>query len=226
MKKDRNWKWKLASLLYILFGLFTLMVAKVDVKPIGPEGSTVGFAGINGFLAEKTGVNEFWYEFTNLLGIVSILVALGFAALGLWQLVKGKQIRKVDVSLIYLGVFYMVLLMCYLGFEEYVINYRPVILDGKLEASYPSSHTMLVVCIMSTAVMQIQALWPDRKRLYILSKIVASGISLATVTGRILSGVHWFTDILGALLLSAALVVSYWALLDHSTNTGIRRNLG
>lgn len=104
---------------------------------------------------------------------------------------------------------------CYLFFEQVVINYRPVLLGEELEASYPSSHTILVVCIMDTAAMQICRLFSDKKKLYLGMKCVSILLIVVTVIGRLLSGVHWFTDIVGGLLLSGALIVLYRAVIVY-----------
>ena len=88
-----------------------------------------------------------------------------------------------------------------------------VLTDGALEASYPSSHTMLVICIMGTAIMQFRRLLPEKKGLRIFLDGAAVLLIVVTVVGRLLSGVHWFTDILAGVLLSSALVMLYFSAL-------------
>lgn len=212
MKMDKK-KMVIACFLFLLFLLFTVLVAGFDVKPIGPEGSTVGFASINRYVFEIVGMHPFWNTATNLCGIVSVLVALLFAMIGVFQLIRGKSIRSVDARIIRLGLFYMLLLGFYILFECIVINYRPIMIDGSLEPSYPSSHVMLVMCIMLSAVIQVGTMYPEKRYLYAVVKMMAVLFTGITVWGRVLAGVHWFTDIVGALLISASMVVFYWALL-------------
>lgn len=212
MKMDKK-KMILAGLLFLLFLLFTVLVDRFDVKPIGPEGSLVGFAGINRYILEIVGMHPFWNTVTNLCGIVSVLVALLFAMIGVFQLIRGKSIRSVDARIIRLGLFYMILLIFYILFECIVINHRPIMIEGSLEPSYPSSHVMLVMCIMLSAVIQVGTMYPEKRYLYAAVRMMAVLLTGITVWGRVLAGVHWFTDIVGALLISASMVVFYWALL-------------
>ena len=192
----------------MVFALWTVLVRFVDVGSIGPEGSSVGFATLNGFVHELTGVNWFLYTVTDWLGIVPIAVALGFAILGLVQLIKRKSLWKVDHSILALGVFYIVVMAAYIFFEVVVINYRPTLIDGYLEASYPSSTTMLVMCVMPTAAMQLNVHIKNTvlRRCAVIT-IVAFTVFM--VIGRLVSGVHWITDIIGGALLSAGLVTMY-----------------
>ncbi len=139
------------------FMLWTVSICFVDVRAIGPQGSTVGFAGINGFVHNLTGVHFELYNITDWLGLVPIFVCTGFAILGLAQWIKRKSICKVDYDILALGGFYIVTIAAYLFFENVVINYRPVLIGGILEASYPSSTTLLVMCVMPTAVMQFNS---------------------------------------------------------------------
>ena len=208
MEKKNKKRLVLGVSLVVAFVLWTILVCFVDVRAIGPEGSSVGFAALNGFVHELTGVNWFLYTITDWLGIVPIAVALGFAILGLVQLIKRKSLWKVDHRILALGVFYIVVMAAYIFFEVVVINYRPTLIDGYLEASYPSSTTMLVMCVMPTAAMQLNV----RIKNTVLRRCAVITIVAFTafmVIGRLVSGVHWITDIIGGALLSAGLVTMY-----------------
>ena len=195
--------------LVVAFALWTLLVRFVDVRAIGPAGSSVGLAALNGFVHELTGVNWILYTVTDWLGLVPIAVALGFAILGLAQLIKRKSLRRVDHSILSLGVFYIVVMAAYVFFEIVVINYRPTLIDGFLEASYPSSTTMLVMCVMPTAAMQLKVRIKNTalRRCTVIAIVVFTAFM---VIGRLLSGVHWLTDIIGGALFSTGLVMTYY----------------
>ncbi len=196
------------------FVLWTVLVSLVDIRAIGPNGSSVGFATLNGYVHERTGVNFPLYTITDWLGLVPIGVAFGFAILGLVQWIKRKSLLKVDRSLLVLGGFYVVVLAAYLFFEIVVINYRPVLLGGYLEASYPSSTTMLVMCVMPAAMMQLH----EHIKNHVFRRCVMISIAVFIafmVVGRLVSGVHWLTDIIGGVLLSTGLVMIYASLSMH-----------
>ena len=195
------------------FVLWTVLVSYVDVRAIGQNASSVGFATLNGYFHNLTGVNMFLYTITDWLGLVPIGVAFGFAVLGLVQWVGRKSLFKVDRSILALGGFYIIVLAMYIFFEIVVINYRPVLIDGYLEASYPSSTTILVMCVMPTAMMQLHArIKSDVFRRCVLISIAA--FTAFMVIGRLASGVHWITDIIGGALVSAGLVITYASVSD------------
>ena len=208
--KKRSQKFYIIAVSFLAaFILWTAAICRIDVQPIGPGGSTVGFAALNRFVHDFTGVSMLLYTITDWLGLVPLLFALGFAVLGLVQWVKRKRFLKVDRSILVLGGFYLAVIAAYVFFEMYAINYRPVLLGEYLEASYPSSTTMLTMCVMPTAAMQFH----NRIRNKLFRQIVClvmSAFVVFTVIGRLISGVHWFTDIVGGALLSAGLVMLYY----------------
>ena len=191
-----------------LFFLFTAIILTVDVKPIGPNGSTVGLATINGAFDNSIGYNDFWYELSELAGLIPLAMVAGFAILGVCQMIKRKSLLKVDPEIIVLGIFYVVVLAAYLTFELVEGNYRPVLL-GTLEASYPSSHTMLSICICTTAIFELHELLKTKKAALIIADVFCGTVALIVLVGRILSGVHWITDIVAGILLSASLICFY-----------------
>lgn len=206
MRKRKIWT---AVILLAAFGLWTLAVRYVDVQAIGPRDSAVGFAALNGWFHSLTGVNMALYTVTDWLGLVPVVFGFGFAVFGLVQWIRRKNIWKVDRSILALGVFYMAVLGAYLLFEEWVINYRPVLIEGYLEASYPSSTTLLTLCVMPTAEMllrhRLQKPWIT---------VAITAFTVFMVLGRLLSGVHWLTDIVGGVLLSGSLVMAYGAVIE------------
>ena len=211
MEKKNKKRLALGVSLVVAFVLWTVLVRFVDVQAIGPDGSSVGFATLNRFVHELTGVNWILYTVTDWLGLLPIAVALGFAILGLVQLIKRKSLWKVDYSILALGVFYIVVMAAYIFFEIVVINYRPTLIDGYLEASYPSSTTMLVMCVMPTAAMQLNVRIKNTvfRRCAVIIIVVFTAFM---VIGRLISGVHWITDIIGGALLSAGLVIIYYSI--------------
>ena len=195
-----------AVILLLLFGVLIYAVRNVDVQPIGPKNSEIGFATLNKAVNDLFGTHSIWYNITDWLGVAAILIAFGFACLGLYQLISRKSLKKVDADLYLLGAFYAVIMGVYVFFEICIINYRPIILYKDLEASFPSSHTMIVLCIMSTAIFQF-----NRRIHNNIVKKAVNGASILliaiTIIGRLISGVHWFTDILGGLLIGTSLLL-------------------
>ena len=198
----------LAIVLLALFALWTVSVQLIDVQPIGPRGSVVGFAALNGFIHNLTGIHIDLYIITDWLSVVPVTFGLGFAVLGFVQCIQRRSVWKVDGSILILGGFYIVTIAIYLLFETYVVNYRPILIDGFLEASYPSSTTLLVLCVMPTAIMQLRRRIKHPVFCKSVSVAIESFIAFMVI-GRLVSGVHWLTDIIGGILLSAGLVMIY-----------------
>ena len=199
-----------AAVFTSLSAVLILLIKFVDVAAIGPEGTLVGLSSLNRFVFELFGVNIIFYHITDWLGISAILTAFVFAIVGLVQLIKRKSLFKVDKEIILLGCLYLVVIGLYILFEHAIVNYRPIIMpDGTHpEASFPSSHTMIVCVIMGSAMMLIKKYIKRKPMRTALMSIFAAVIGV-TVIGRLISGVHWFTDIIGGILISASLLALY-----------------
>ena len=190
------------------FALWTVLIRWVDVQAVGQNGTKIGFADFNVWFHQLTGVHMTLYTITDWLGLVPIFICLCFGVLGLVQLIKRRSLLRVDADILLLGVYYMLVIAGYLIFEMIPINYRPVLIEGRLEASYPSSTTLLVLSVMPTLIFQAYrrvSIVTTRKA----AEVFAVAFSAFMVIGRLISGVHWATDIIGSVLLSAGVFMLY-----------------
>ena len=203
--------------LLVISIIYTVLVKTVDVKAIGPDNSEVGFSKLNESFKNLVGYKESIYKITELLGLVILLLVAFYGINGLIQLIKNKSLKKVDRELIVLGVFYAVVLLTYVFFEKVVINYRPFIIDGSKEASYPSSHTMLALCVGISSLM-ISKKYMNRKYLKIFNIATIVIMSLVFI-GRTISGVHWISDIIGGVLISMTLIMCFKTVLHWNRKT-------
>ena len=204
MKKEAKTTLLITTLSFIAFLLWTIAVCIVDVKAIGPEGSLVGFATLNGYFHTLTGTNLTLYNITDWLSVIPLLFVFMFGCIGLHQWIKRKKIKCVDYNILVLGCFYVVVFAVYFFFEIVVVNYRPILIDGCLEASYPSSTTLLVMCVIPTTIMQLKYRMKSRTL-----GVIIGLFGVFMVSARVISGVHWISDIIGGILLSVFLVGLY-----------------
>lgn len=196
--------------LLIAFIVWTALILLIDVQPQGQNGTNIGFATFNLWFHKLIGVHMSIYNVTDWLGLVPIFVCMLFGCLGFVQLIQRRSLFKVDYDIIILGIYYVVVIASFLAFEIIPINYRPILIEGVMEASYPSSTTLLVLSVMPTLVFQVNR----RVENHIMRRgvsILTTSFSAFMVVGRLIAGVHWFTDIVGGILLSAGLFCIYKA---------------
>lgn len=194
----------------ISFVIWTLLIQIVDVQPFGQNGTDIGFATFNCWFHKLSGVHMTLYTITDWLGLIPLVVCMIFGGIGFVQLVKRRSLFEVDYDIIFLGIYYIIVIFGYLIFEMIPINYRPILIEGFMEASYPSSTTMLVLSVMPTFVFQVNRRLKNTVVKKIIS-ILTITFSAFMVIGRLVSGVHWFTDIVGSIMFSAGLFYIYKA---------------
>ena len=198
------------SIFIVAFITWTILIQKVDVKTLGVNGTNIGFATINCWFHKLTGVHMMLYTITDWLGLIPIFICMIFGVMGLVQLIQRRSLLKVDYDIIFLGIYYVIVIFGYLIFEMIPINYRPILIEGFMEASYPSSTTLLVLGVMPTLIEQVNR----RSESLIVKRIVQVLVicfSAFMVLGRLIAGVHWLTDIVGSIMLSAELFCFYKA---------------
>ena len=200
----------MGNLFLAMFAVWTALILTVDVQPLGQNGTSIGFATFNCWFHHFTGANMAIYTITDWMGLVPAIICLIFAGIGLVQLIQRRSLFRVDADILILGVYFVIVFLAYAIFEMIPINYRPILIEGRMEASYPSSTTLLVLSVMPALIEQIQRRLSGIgvKRIITIAVIA---FSVFIVTGRLVSGVHWFTDIVGGVLLSAGLFQLYKA---------------
>lgn len=196
------------SILIACFIVWTLLIQKVDVQPLGVEGTDIGFATINCWFHELTGVHMEIYTVTDWLGLVPIFVCMIFGGVGCFQLIKRRSLFKVDYDIVILGVYYFLVILVYLIFEMIPINYRPILIEGFMEKSYPSSTTLLVLGVMPTVIEQVSRRTENVVVKNVI-KVMVISFSIFMVWGRLIAGVHWLTDIVGSIMLSMGMFCLY-----------------
>ena len=210
MKKNGKRLLLLGVIFVMAFAVWTLLIQIVDVQPVGQNGTNIGFATFNCWFHKLTGVHMTIYIITDWLGLVPLFVCLLLGWIGFCQLIKRRSLFKVDCDIIFLGIYYVIVILGYLIFEMIPINYRPILMEGFMEASYPSSTTLLVLSVMPTLILQANRRLENAKVKNMIG-ILTILFSVFMVIGRLVSGVHWFTDIVGSILLSTGLFLIYKA---------------
>lgn len=211
-----------SCLLLLVSIIYIFLVKYADVSNIAPDGSNVGFATINTKFKDMIGLNMTWYNITKYLGILALAICGCYALLGLIQLIKNKGFKGVDKRIYAVGVFYVVFAIIYVLFEKIALNYRPFLIDGELEASFPSTHTLLAICICGSSLM-ISKYFISNEKLLKAVNIYTWLLMLTIVIGRVLSGVHWITDIIGGVIISMFLLMSFYTAINI-INSLERRN--
>lgn len=205
----------LGIMLLAAFVIWTGAIQMVDVQPLGVNGTNIGFSTFNIWFHQLTGVHMGIYVITDWLGLVPVFACIVFGGLGFIQLIKRRSLFRVDKDILVLGIYYILVIAGYLVFEMFPINYRPILIEGVMEASYPSSTTLLVLSVMPTLIFEaIRRLKNDLSKRVIT--VLTIGFSSFMVIGRLISGVHWFTDIVGGVLLSAGLFCIFKAVVLRS----------
>ncbi len=208
----RNIRNIIMSVIMTLFsGVFVYLVKTIDVKQIGPNNTSVGFGTINKAYADMIGSNMTIYKLTEIFGLLVFIIVGAYGIIGIYQLFKRKSLFKVDREIIGLGILYVLMISLYLIFDKIAINYRPIIIDGELEPSFPSSHTMLAICTCVSSLMVYKKYVPSKYNYLVIFTTVL--LLTLVFLGRTISGVHWISDILGGVIISLTLLTYFYTII-------------
>lgn len=193
----------LSSLVCFILLLILVKFVNVNTNSLGIE---IGLYSFNNLLLPKKSIEEF-----STISNIFMLISFGFfgivGLMGLNELYKKKSLKKVSYIYYLYVCMLLLIVIIYLFFEIVPINYRPILVDGKKEASFPSSH----IFITSTLLLCSSYLFSKyinknyTKTLYIISIIMI----VITTLGRLLSKNHWATDCIAGLLISSILFFGF-----------------
>ena len=197
-----------ACVLLIAFAALTVALTCVDVRAAGESGAEVGFATLNEAVFKALGQEEIGLKLSDLCGALLIAAVGAFGVTGLVQVIRRKGILRADKELYVMAGGLVLLAAAYLFFEVVVINCRPVLEQGELAASYPSSHAMLAVAVAGMGAAYLfkhlkTKVWHGSLGSFLI------GLACVTVSLRLFGGVHWLTDIVGGVLLGLVITFAY-----------------
>lgn len=190
------------------FAFFTYLVMTYDVAPVGFNGAKIGFSSINVSVHDMFPWDAGSYELSKYLGYIC-LIAVGVNVLAAaMDFFRHKcRINRMHRRNIITCIYYIVVGAFYVLFEYTVINTRPI----SAEASYPSSHTMLALCVLYSVFVLLRFSTWNYRFLASILRVMCVLAMISMVVFRFLSGVHWLTDICGGILLSFSLMCFYRA---------------
>lgn len=200
----------ITAALFVVFAVFTIIAKFVDTGLVLTTNTKIGLSSINKPIFDSIKISDAWGTVSTVLFLVAALVALALIVIGVREFIKTKQLSKVNHKILFLIGLYMLTVFFYFLFEILIVNYRPLLDEGLAKASYPSSHTLLVCVVCLSACFVVPDYIKNKPlKITIISLLIL--ISLLTPVTRMLAGMHWFSDIIGSLLLSAALVMCYYS---------------
>lgn len=204
---EKYWKLLAGAALLAAFLVLIVLLKTVDVAVDENAGKEIGLSSVNFAVRDAVGVHLRFYDLTQYIGYFAILSAAGFAV---WAVVRfflsRFDLRKTGIDFLVLGGLYLAVILFYVFFEIVIVNYRPVLIDGTTpEASFPSTHTVLSIVIFLSASRLLHRRFALHVN-YPLFSLPFCALAVFTVVARFVSGVHWLTDIVGGVLLSAALL--------------------
>ena len=148
-----------------------------------------------------------WKKATDIILIASFAILTVFVILGLYQWITRKSLKKVDKSLLCFPIPLALLAAVYVIFDKFIIlNTRP---NGSGEPSFPSTHVMIVATIFFLSAIALPK-YIKSKTASILLDIIMLALIVLTCVGRVLSDMHWLTDVIGGLAFAVFFAAVYY----------------
>ncbi|MBR2658515.1 phosphatase PAP2 family protein [Candidatus Saccharibacteria bacterium] len=148
-----------------------------------------------------------WEKATDIVLVASIAMLAIFFILGICQWISRKSLKKVDKRLLFAPIPLVLMVVIYFIFDKFlVLNTRP---NGSGESSFPSTHVMVVATIFFIVAIILPKYIRSKVALAILDIVMLALLSIVCV-GRILSDMHWLSDVIGGLAFAAIFTEIYY----------------
>lgn len=193
----------LSGIMLIIILVFIVLLKKVNVGTNGDK--NIGLSKINLAIYNSLGTNKIMDIISTIILAMAGALALFFVVIGIIEVVKRKKLEMLDNSIKALALVYVITGWIYLIFDYIlVINYRPTAECISSSPSFPSTHTMLILMIFLTGITVLEGLIKNKKLLYSV-EICFGLLGILAIVTRMLSGKHWFTDIIAGILFAIML---------------------
>ena len=181
----------------------TVSIKLIDVKLYSVTNSYIGLYSINKlfvFTYNISNINIFFEIISNFLFIFCLIIILLKLSFIFYEYVKNKKVSKTNINFL---IHFILMILIWIIFDKIIIiNYRPILINNKLEGAFPSTHVMV-----STFTLLFFAY--NQKNKKIIFYIIITSLIILQSISRILLQMHWFTDVLGGLLIGTLLFLTY-----------------
>lgn len=156
-----------------------------------------------------------WDLISDIILLASFAILGVFVVLGLYQLITRKSLLKVDHRLLWMILPLVLIAITYVVFDKFlVLNIRP---NGSGEASFPSTHVMVVSTIFLIIALNLPY-YIKSKTAWIIIDIAMLLLIVLVCVGRVLSEMHWLSDVLGGLAFAIIFAVIYYLIIRRKSN--------
>lgn len=190
--------------------VLTMAVGMIDVKVVSGTGAEVGFATLNQAIWDFFGVNETWDGMTDILMWIMVITAVVAGGWGLMRWAKDeKDSARIGKGVVgFAGAGALMVAVHWFFDNIWVVNYRPVLVDGMKAVSFPSAHTLVAVVLGISTAMMLCQLVKNRTARVVINTLLPT-LMVWIMVGRIMAGAHWVTDVAGSLCYGMTIVSAY-----------------
>lgn len=191
------------SILWLILLIFTILVSFVDVKIFNVTNTKIGLYSLNKIFLVNSINSNYINIISNGIFLICLLVIILMLLLITFEYFKTKKINKNNLNFF---IHFLIMVLIWIIFDKIlIINYRPILINGNIEGSYPSTHVMVSTFVLLFLSDQLKKIFKNDKIFYIIS----IGLIIIQSISRILLTMHWFTDIIGGLLIGCLLFFTF-----------------
>ena len=156
-----------------------------------------------------------WDLISDVILVASIASLAVFVFLGIYQIFTRKSLLKVDRRLLWMILPLLLMTITYVVFDKFfVLNVRP---NGSGETSFPSTHVMVVATIFMLIAINLPY-YIKSKAICIVLDLAMLALLVLVCVGRVLSEMHWLSDVLGGLAFALIFAFIYYLIIRRKNH--------